>query len=430
MRSVRARRWQGSVESMARIGLLALLLVGLGMAFLPAIAESDPPAGDPTATVTTKIEPGCVLAITVTGEKQLSQSYTVDPQGCVHFLLTDDSGGNKREWTVTVKDKMTSEARAAITESLTKYLKAPEVRVVIARMPRLQVQIAGGGAVKSGPCDLPLAAHLSDALSACGLLPHADLAHVHIEHASTADPKGATPPPQQVTVDFAAFQRGDSNMDPALEPGDKITIDKLSAPADHDLKYVSVHGEVVHEGVLPFSAGMTVKDAFDRVGGLKPTADPEQVHLVRGAEGKDYDLNADKVEANDPVQNLPLQPGDVLIVAKRSEIPRCAVLGLVAAPGAFELKPNEKMTVSLAVARAGGLKKEGDSHKATLIKGYLNNMIGSANVPVDLDKIARHQQIDFEMEPGDALIVPPKQHHPSFFQQLLPFLFRFLPFGL
>jgi len=415
---------------MARMGLLALVLAGSGLAALPALAAIDPPAGDPTATVTTKIEPGCVLAITVTGEKQLSKPYTVDPEGNLHFLLSDENGGNKREWTVSVKDKMTSEARAAITESLKTYLKSPEVRVVIAQMPRLRVEVSGEGAGKSGPCELPLTAHLCDALSACGLHPDADLAHVHIERASAADPKGNPAPPQQITVDFAAFQRGDSNVDPALLAGDKITVDKLPASTPRELKFVSVHGEVVREGALPYNAGMTVKDAFDRVGGLKPTADPEQVHLVRGAEGKDYDLDANKVEANDPVQNLPMQPGDVLIVGKRSQIPRCAVLGLVAAPGAFELKPNEKITVSQALERVGGMKKGGDSHKAALVKGYLNNLVGDANVTIDLDKIAKRQQPDVEMEPGDALIIPPKQHRPTFFEQVLPFLFRFLPFGL
>ncbi|HLV79654.1 MAG TPA: hypothetical protein VKT32_05205, partial [Chthonomonadaceae bacterium] len=87
-------------------------------------------------------------------------------------------------------------------------------------------------------------------------------------------------------------------------------------------------------------------------------------------------------------------------------------------------------TVSQAVARAGGLKKEGDSHKVILSKGYLNDMVGTANVPIDLDKIAKHQQPDVEMDAGDALLVPPRQHKPTFFEQLLPFLFRFLPFGL
>lgn len=414
------------------IGLTALSLWIVGTSGISRAALT-PPAADPAATVTTRIVPGCVLGIDVTDEPQLIGSYTVDADGKVHFKLTDDSGGNKEEWAVVVKDKRTDEAVKAISESLKKYLKNPQVRVVIARLARLHVEVSGSAVGKSGPQDLPIDARLSNAILTSGLLPNADLAHVRIERQQPADPKSpeAGAKPRLIEVDYAAFLRGDSDTDPELVSGDKIFIQKQPEPKpEPELKLVHIYGEVMREAGLPLSPGMTVKDAFERAGGFKPNADPERVYLVRGADGKSFELNADRVQASDPVHNLPLQAGDTIIVGKRDKSQRYAILGEVRLPKVFDWNPQNKVTLLTALEQAGGTTNNADRHKGVLRKGYLLDPTQPRDIAFDLDKILKHQQPDWDLEPGDAVFILPRQHRPSIFEQFLPLLFHFLPFGI
>src|SRR5438105_4939294 len=89
-----------------------LLLWLAGTSTLPAIAQRPdiPLVNDPSITPTTKILPGTLLTITVTDEPQLTGAFPVDADGNIHFTLTDEDGGNKQEWSVSVKDKTADEA--------------------------------------------------------------------------------------------------------------------------------------------------------------------------------------------------------------------------------------------------------------------------------------------------------------------------------
>src|SRR5262249_41051612 len=128
---------------------------------------------------TTRITSGCVLGIAVTDTPALSGLFPVDADGNIHFVLTDDEGGNKQEWTVPVKDKTEEEARSLVAESIKKYVVEHEVRLVIAKIARLRVEIRGA-VQKIGMLELSVKAHLSDALAACRYKPTADLANILI----------------------------------------------------------------------------------------------------------------------------------------------------------------------------------------------------------------------------------------------------------
>ncbi|HZO86745.1 MAG TPA: SLBB domain-containing protein [Chthonomonadaceae bacterium] len=418
--------------------LSACLLVGLAMALplrvsavmaRPLQAEAAMPSPDPEATPTTKITSGCVLAILVTDAPQLSGSFTVDAEGKIHFTLTDEEGGHKEEWDVNVQGRTAEEARGVIAESLKRYILAPEVQVILAKLPRVRVFISGA-AQTTGKLDLSPKAHLSDALAACHYKPEADLANIRILRQEKGD--GKTPGKvRTLAVNFAAFMRGESQDDPALESGDKIILPAVPAPTvSAEPKLVRIVGEVNREASLPLSPGMTLRDAFDRAGGLKETADREKIRLVRGADGRILEVDADRVLANDPVHNLPLSAGDLIIVGQRDRSLRYAVLGEVLEPNTFDWNPKEKVTLLRALEMAGGLTKKADRRKGLLRKGYLNNPAETRDLPFDLELIAKGKQPDWEIEPGDAVFVLPKQHRPSFLQQIAPLLFRFLPFGL
>ena len=82
---------------------------------------------------------------------------------------------------------------------------------------------------------------------------------------------------------------------------------------------VGVLGEVGHPGILLMSGPMTVLDAITQAGGFARTGSRSNVSLVRQSQtGKYQTLNVDvkKLLAGkaDAEENLPLQPGDTVIV--------------------------------------------------------------------------------------------------------------------
>jgi polysaccharide export outer membrane protein len=80
---------------------------------------------------------------------------------------------------------------------------------------------------------------------------------------------------------------------------------------------IKVIGQVLHPQALPYRDGMTVLDAVLAVGGLGQFAAGNRAHVVRNENGKQQEIKV-KLDAlvndGDMHQNLPLRPGDVLVV--------------------------------------------------------------------------------------------------------------------
>lgn len=80
---------------------------------------------------------------------------------------------------------------------------------------------------------------------------------------------------------------------------------------------VKVIGQVAHPQGVAYRDGMTVLDAVLAVGGLTDYAAGNRARIVRMENGQEKDipvrLNA-LVNGGDMTQNLPLKPGDVLVV--------------------------------------------------------------------------------------------------------------------
>jgi polysaccharide export outer membrane protein len=80
---------------------------------------------------------------------------------------------------------------------------------------------------------------------------------------------------------------------------------------------VRVIGQVKSPQSLPFRDGMTILDAVLAVGGLGQFAAGNRAHLVRNENGKQTEIKVkldSLVNNGDMKQNLPLRPGDVLVV--------------------------------------------------------------------------------------------------------------------
>jgi polysaccharide export outer membrane protein len=95
----------------------------------------------------------------------------------------------------------------------------------------------------------------------------------------------------------------------------KVNIIVTNAASASSL--VKVVGQVAHPQAVPYRDGMTVLDAILAVGGLTQFASGNRSHIVRLENGHETTIKvkvADLVNNGDVSQNLPLKPGDLLVV--------------------------------------------------------------------------------------------------------------------
>jgi polysaccharide biosynthesis/export protein len=80
---------------------------------------------------------------------------------------------------------------------------------------------------------------------------------------------------------------------------------------------IRVVGQAAHPQSLPYRNGMTLLDVMIAVGGLGEFAAGNRARLVRNKDGKPVEMRVrlqDLVNGGDIGANLPMQPGDVLII--------------------------------------------------------------------------------------------------------------------
>jgi polysaccharide export outer membrane protein len=90
----------------------------------------------------------------------------------------------------------------------------------------------------------------------------------------------------------------------------------VTAPASV-FSQVKVIGQVNKPQAIAYREGMTVLDAVLAVGGLAPFAAGNRARVMRNVDGKSTEIKvrlAALVNDGDMKQNLPLKPGDVLVV--------------------------------------------------------------------------------------------------------------------
>lgn len=84
-----------------------------------------------------------------------------------------------------------------------------------------------------------------------------------------------------------------------------------------EFSQVKVIGQVMHPDAIPYHEGMTVLDVVLHAGGLTQFAAGNRAKLVRTESGKSQQLPVrlnNLMQKGDLSQNLPVRPGDVLVV--------------------------------------------------------------------------------------------------------------------
>lgn len=136
-------------------------------------------------------------------------------------------------------------------------------------------------------------------------------------------------------------------MDKAIQPQVQVAV------ADSAANTVTVVGDVATPGRIPIDIGGTrVLDAIALAGGSEAKPYETRVVLRRGTNVASADLE-DLID--DPGQNVPVRPGDVLFIG--DETRSFTVFGAANAPAEYKFE-DRRVTLAEGLARAGGLNPE------------------------------------------------------------------------
>ena len=321
--------------------------------------------------------PGDAIEIVVVGDKDLSRTITVKPDGAIDLPLVGE---------VTAAGRTTSQLAAELVKRYSKYLIAPSITVQVHEFRVDHVYVLGQVSKPGEYAFRPGAGILEALASAGGPTDRADLAQATIireDRSGKADP-----------IDVNILQAFAKNENPGvkLQAGDVVFV-----PAA-DRRMV-ILGQVAKPGAYDLLEGQHVSDLLAAAGGVTAQAAPQRAFLIRGSEQIPVDVR--QLLAGDLTANLPLRPGDTLVVPE--SLDRIVVLGAVNKPGKYDFA--DGMTLTDAVALAGG-----QSDSANLGQVGVIRLEGgkTKTIAVDLHRALSGQDArqNIPLRPGDVIYVP------------------------
>lgn len=183
-------------------------------------------------------------------------------------------------------------------------------------------------------------------------------------------------------------------------------------------QFINVLGAVLKPGTYQLTRRAFLVDALAMAGGLLAEKAESKAYVHRaslttffqpetdaGVERKES-LEIDLVqllEKGDISLNVPIYAGDVVSVPERVER-FFYVLGDVNKGGAFEIKKGEQITLSKALASAGGLMVTAKSNKASVMRQQEDG--SSMQIPVDVRKVLKGQSEDIMIVQNDVVFIP------------------------
>jgi len=302
--------------------------------------------------VASAICPGDVLAVAVFEHPDLTSTAQVQEDGRIRLPLCNwvqaagKTAGALAEELSAAYAKASIE-KAFVTVQITAY--GPRTVYVIGEV------LEGGKSLEITP---PAKLTVTQAVSAAGgFTDSADLRRVMVRR------EGADGAMEEIPVDVLAVISGARKaQDLALEVGDTVVIPR-SLP-------VYVVGEVKTPGMFQVGthSALRCSEVLGKAGGLTDTAERAQVQVFRRAEGTEsttLTVDMDAVYAGKFDADISIQPGDMVVAARRHKI---YVLGEVKKPGALELEPGVSLTAVQAVTLAGGYTDYAAEAKVLLVR--------------------------------------------------------------
>jgi polysaccharide export outer membrane protein len=260
--------------------LLFAVLIVLALPFAASAADDDYVIGD-----------GDGLQIGVWGVPEMSVAVTVRPDGKITLPAAGD---------VTAAGFTPPQLATKLSERLSEFVKKPIVTVTVTGMTNSKIYVIGGG-VASGVYSLPGRTTLMKFLSRFGNFNTADLEHAYI----VRDGK-------KLDVNFTKLLvKGDFASDIPLMSEDIIFI------PDNELKKIYVMGAVATPKYVFYRENIRILDAILEAGGFTKFAKENSVIVQRKTPQGMQEIPVkvkDLMKDGDLSQNIPLQPGDFVIV--------------------------------------------------------------------------------------------------------------------
>jgi len=162
---------------------------------------------------------------------------------------------------------------------------------------------------------------------------------------------------------------------------------------------VSILGEVARPGVYPVVGDKRLFDLISAAGGLTDKAGRSLALTHRNEPDKPLTVPLSRSLADIPQSNVPISPGDTIIVRKADIV---YVVGDVGHPSGF-LTDSGHMTVLQAIAMAGGTSRTANLGGTRIIRKEASGM---TETRVQLKKILEAKAPDLVMQADDILFVP------------------------
>jgi polysaccharide biosynthesis/export protein len=180
---------------------------------------------------------------------------------------------------------------------------------------------------------------------------------------------------------------------------------------------VSVAGNVNTPGVVQLRGNRNLLEVISMAGGLRPEAGDSALITRNLSEGPipvagaftdptgkfsvaHIDIRA-VMSGRDPQGNIVMKPHDVVTIPRARLI---YVLGNVTKPGGFVLTENESMSITKAIALAGGWDKTASLSGARVLRA--SGGAEREQIPLNVKKIMENKAPDLEMRPDDILYIP------------------------
>jgi protein involved in polysaccharide export with SLBB domain len=386
----------------------AIIAFGLSSFCLFTVAEAQtapmPPPSVPSASAPVTPSPNSVdvlpgdyqlapddqIDITVEGHTEFDKSVTILPNGTFSYFGK----------TVQAADHSQDALAQILTHDLKDQLRYPQVTVSVRLAHVRQISVIGTAHAPGMYAYRP-GMKILDAIASSG----GPLQAPELTDATLVTNLGTTNQP----VDLVKLMSGtDPSLNVPLQPGDILSMQARN-PAQ---SMVLIRGQVGHEGQYTVRPeGATILAMLTQAGGMTPSAAVTRVQLTHDGVTHTLNLRPTLFDTTVPVGQTQIVAGDTIAVPLNNT--KYMVLGEVNNRGVFALPDGEPVTVTRAMAQAGGPTNDADMKNVQIVRSVPDgNQSKLTYIPVNVDDILHNKKngADPVLQDGDILYFPKRVH--------------------
>jgi polysaccharide export outer membrane protein len=231
------------------------------------------------------------LQVSVWAEPALSTTVTVRPDGKITLPGVGD---------IAAAGFTPPELSMELTKKLKNFVNKPIVTVTVTSITNNKIYVFGGG-VPPGVSNLPGRTTLLKFMIRYGNFRAADMANAYVLRNG-----------EKLNVNFYDLLiKGDMSKDMVLKSEDIIYV------PDNELNKIYIMGAVGTPKYIYYREGLRILDAIFEAGGFTKVASENSVFIKRKGDSETAEVRVrmkDLMTNGDLSQNIPLQPGDYVVV--------------------------------------------------------------------------------------------------------------------